>query len=61
MRFIKPDKLTPLEKILIKALLNSCPPLCSHEGCSAKRMEYNAYEKGSDIAEKYNGLFTEVK
>jgi hypothetical protein len=53
MRYIKPEKLTELEKILIEALLNSCQPGCSHEGCSRKRMIESLYRKGMDIAEKY--------
>lgn len=55
MRYIKPEKLTPLEQLLIAALQNSCPPLCSHEGCSAKRMNSNSYYRGSDMANKYRG------
>lgn len=53
MRYIKEEKLTELEKILIESLLNSCQPNCSHEGCSRKRMLESLYRKGMDIAEKY--------
>lgn len=53
MRYIKPEKLTNLEKILIESLLNSCQPGCSHEGCSEKRMMESLYRVGMNIAEKY--------
>jgi hypothetical protein len=56
MRHIKTDKLTELEKILISALLNSCPPGCSHEGCSKKKMNESIYRKGLREANKYSGI-----
>jgi hypothetical protein len=54
MRHIKPEKLTELEKLLIAALLNSCPPGCSHEGCGKKGMSDSMYRKGRKEAEKYS-------
>jgi hypothetical protein len=54
MRHIKPEKLTELEKLLIAALMNSCPPGCSHEGCGKKGMSDSMYRKGRKEAEKYS-------
>lgn len=56
MRYIQPSKLTELEKLLIKALVNSCMPLCSHEGCSQKRMSTDIYEQGLTQAKKYQAV-----
>ncbi len=54
MRFVAPEKQTELEKLLIAALLNSCAPDCSHEGCFRKNSK--SYEKGYTEAKKYKPL-----
>lgn len=53
MRYIKPAKLTELEKLLIEALLIACQPGCSHERCAHKAYQDRAYWKGLAEAEKY--------
>lgn len=53
MRYIKPAKLTELEKLLIEALSIACQPGCSHERCAHKAYQDRAYWKGLAEAEKY--------
>ena len=54
MRIVPPEKQTELEKLLIAALLNSCAPGCSHEGCNKKNSK--AYDKGYAEARRHAPL-----